>query len=254
MKIIGYIIVISILLNLLVQFGLILRYYYPLIVEYFKNEKISWNSNYDRVITGAFIVAFSFTFYFTNILLKTKPNNKNTITFNNITIILYILITITFTALVYLCYKKAIEERKKNIDEIDNPEENNDYTEAENTNDSIKSFNDQLNNNQLIYLYNEFKKNDFIISDFNQNDFCSKFLNEKIKLTKKVSSVNLYHIHNHLIENIKVDKNLDLKTFISYFITYKNGEFLYASVKNGSQIKYTEAVETIEVIFINIPK
>lgn len=248
------IIVLLISINLILQLGIILKYFTIFFCEFLNNKKSTFNANYDRLISFAFIVAFSFTFYFTNILLKTKPNNENNITFNNITIILYILVIITFTALVYFCYKKAIEERKKYIAKNDKTKENSDFTKTENVDDNIKSFNNDLNNNQLVYLHNEFKKNDFINSDFNKNDFCSKFLNEKIKLTKKVTSVNLYHIHNHLIENIKIDKSLDLKTFISFFITYKNGEFSYTSVKNGSQSKYTKAVETIEAIFTNIPK
>lgn len=118
---------------------------------------------------------------------------------------------------------------------------------------NIKSFNNLFNEEQLKYLYKEFKKNEFISSDYNENEFCKKFLCEKIKLTKKVSSKNLYHIHSKIIENFKVTKEFSLIDFISFFITYSNNDYNYDSVKNGSQNNYSKNVDTIDAIFLKIP-
>lgn len=106
MKIIGYIIVISILLNLLVQFGLILRYYYPVILQYFKNEKITWNSNYDRVIIGAFVGLF----YLALILSRKLLTASNELYLA----IPYMTILILLTISIYLIYRIGLKERAKN--------------------------------------------------------------------------------------------------------------------------------------------
>lgn len=233
MENLSYIIVILILINSLFQFGLIFRYYYPLVIEYFNNKKISWNSNYDRIILASFTVFFYLSLYFSQILL----NSSNEFYF----IILYLIILIFLTILIFLIQKIGVAERIKN----------NSILTTETT---IKSFKHLLNEYQLVYLFNEFKKNEYINADFMENNFSKKFLQEKIKLSKKVSAVVLYHVYNNLIENIKVDKELTLKNFVPFFLSYKGEAYNYNSVKNGSQSEYSKEIEIIERIFQQIPK
>lgn len=119
---------------------------------------------------------------------------------------------------------------------------------------NTRTFNHNFHKVQLIYLFNEFKRNEFINADFDKNDFCQKFLNGEIKLTKKITSVNLWHVHHNLIENIKLDSELELITFVEFFISFKNEKFKYGGVKNGSQSNYSKSIQTIQTIFKNIPK
>ncbi|MDI5899454.1 hypothetical protein [Flavobacterium yafengii] len=105
MKIISYIIVVSILINILVQLGLILRYYYPLIIQYFQNKKITWNSNYDRIIAASFLAFFCLSTYLGRILL-TSSNELYLA-------ILYMTILILLTISIYLLQRTGSAERTK---------------------------------------------------------------------------------------------------------------------------------------------
>lgn len=270
MKITSYIIVISILINSLIQFGLIFRYYSPLITEYLNNNKTSWNANYDRII----LVAITAFFYLNINLGRTLLHSPSELYLE----ILIMIILIFFTILIYLFQKIGFAKRKLNyinMVSIKEYEEQLNYIEPReylfflNTesletknehilkvieiepeditiaaNESAETINNSFNHNfhkdQLIYLFNEFKRNEFINADFDKNNFCENFLNGRIKLTKKVTSVNLWHVHHNLIENIKLDSELKLKTFVKFFISFKNQTFKYGGVKNGSQSTYSD--------------
>lgn len=225
------IIITSILINSLIQLSLILRYYKPLILEFFENKKISWNSNFDRMI----LVAFTTFFYFSFDISKTILGSLNDF---NIT---YLIMLLLYTIIIFLFQKIGVKQRNK-------------YNLISFKEQESKIYNNLLNELQLKYIFNEFKKHEYINADFNENNFLKNFLLEKIKLSKKVSAVVLYHIFTNLKGNIKSNKDFNLKNFVPFFLSYKNEPFNYDSVKNGSQTEYSKEIEKIERIFHQIPK
>tara|TARA_R110000868_G_C10972616_1_gene770564 strand:- start:35620 stop:36072 length:453 start_codon:yes stop_codon:yes gene_type:complete len=146
-----------------------------------------------------------------------------------------------FTIVIFLFQKIGVAERNK-------------YNSISYKEPESKTYNHLLNESQLKYLFNEFKKYEYIRFDFNENNFLNNFLQEKIKLSKKLSAVVLYHLYNNLKENINSDKDFNLKNFVPFFLSYKNEPFNYDSVKNGSQTEYSKEIENIERIFQQIPK
>ncbi len=224
---------ISILLNSLIQLIIIFRYYRPLLLEYFDNKKISWNSNFDRMILVSFILFFYLSLNVSKTLLGSLNDFNFTITYS---IVLFL-----FTIVIFLFQKIGVAERNK-------------YNSISYKEPESKTYNHLLNESQLKYLFNEFKKYEYIRFDFNENNFLNNFLQEKIKLSKKLSAVVLYHLYNNLKENINSDKDFNLKNFVPFFLSYKNEPFNYDSVKNGSQTEYSKEIENIERIFQQIPK
>ncbi|OCB78839.1 hypothetical protein LPBF_00190 [Flavobacterium crassostreae] len=114
MENISYIIVISILINLLIQAGLIFRYYYPLLIEYFNNKKITWNSNHDRIVTVAFMMCLLLSVYFSQILFQFSKGSYF--------ITLYLSVLVILTIFIFLIQKMGNTKRTKNILIIPNQE------------------------------------------------------------------------------------------------------------------------------------
>ncbi|UUW07869.1 hypothetical protein NLG42_17395 [Flavobacterium plurextorum] len=281
MKIIGYIIIVSILLNLLFQLLLILNYYYPVILQYFKNEKTSWNSNYDRVIAGAFLALFYLTFRLSNILLTSSNEVYTTIS--------YITIVIMLTISIYLIYRMGIKERAKSglsssikndtmdkfiqkkitianieLDETtilnkENLNPNDEEFVEKSKDDNISknqkktnviNYNSFFTFNQLSYLWTKLRIHEIVDDNYSEDDFCKNFINKEIMINMDAKS--LYYFHEEI--NKLIDEEIELKYFVPFFRNRKNKKFIYGSVRNGVSTPNHKLVEKFKSIFNNFPK
>lgn len=235
MEIISYIIVVSILINILVQLGLILTYYYPLIIQYFQNKKITWNSNYDRIIAASFLAFFCLSIYLGRILMTSS---------NELYLALLYMTTLFFlTISIYLIHRMGFAERAKNS--LISPKE-----------PTIKNFNRLLNENQLSYLYNELRKESIIDEDIEKDYFSTFFLAKPLRVY--LTAKDLYILHEYIINklDIKKRKEFQLNDFIIFFLTKTNLPYNQGSVRNEASKYLRDSSNAIKLktIFNNFPK
>ncbi|MDI6034778.1 hypothetical protein QLS91_17005 [Flavobacterium sp. LB2P84] len=232
MEIISYIIVVSILINILVQLGLILRYYYPLIIQYFQNKKITWNSNYDRIIAASFLAFFCLSIYLGRILLTSS--NELYLAISYITILFFLTISI------YLIHRMGFAERAKNS--LISPKK-----------PTIKNFNHLLNNSQLSYLYNELRKYSVIDEKIEKSNFYSDFLSKPMQIN--LTAFDLYYFHKLVQNNLNLNQRIPLNKFSDSFLTDDNIPYKYSSVKNGKdKERNSDNAKNLNTIFMSFPK
>lgn len=240
MKIIIYFIVTSILINLLIQLGLILRYYYPLIIQFFQNKKIAWNPNYDRVIAGAFIGLF----YLALLLSRTLHTLSNELYLA----ILYMTILILLTVSMYLIYRIGSKERAKNgvSSNIKN----------DSINKSIQDFENKYTVLELEKIFDKLVEYDFIevIKDnesiMDKNLFV-KTLSEGILPKEPIFKLHMDNIQTKDFQKLLKRKlaKLTMPKFLKIFII-KNETATPASIsssksKNLNGAKKKELIESI---------
>ena len=229
MKIISIIIVVLVLINFLVQLGFILRYYIPLINQYFQNKKITWNPNYDRIIAISFLSFFCLNIYLTQILLTTS--NKLLLT------ILYMTILIISTILIYFIERKGYLQRaksslsssiKSNPKVNENKDFENKYSKIE-----IENIFSRLIDNDYINIINE----DVNILDKN---LFVKTLSEGILPDIPLFKLNMNNIQTQVFFSLFTEKNnnLTLEKFLKIF--KNNNEKASAESINVSICKTTK--------------
>lgn len=240
MKIVSYVIIVSILLNLLLQLGLIFNYYYPIILQFFKNEKTSWNSNYDRVIAGAFLALFYVTVCLSNILLTTSNELYLTIS--------YMTIVIMLTLSIYLIYKLGFRERTKiGLSSC---------IKNDTINNSIQDFENKYTILELEKIFDKLVEYDFIevINDnesiIDKNLFV-KTLSEGILPKEPIFKLHMDNIQTKDFQKLLKSKllKLTMPKFLQIF-TIKNVTATPASIsssksKNLNGAKKKELIESI---------
>lgn len=205
----SYIILISILINSLVQVGIIFKYYFPLAIEFFKNKKISWNSNYDRIILAAFTVFFYLSFYFSQLLL----NSSDEYYF----IILYLIILTFMTVLIFLIHKIRVSERIKNssIPLIKNHIKKNILKDFESSYSKIELENifARLINNEYIDIINK-------DGDVLDKDLFVITLSEGTLPKVPIFKLNMNNIQYNNFHSLFTEKtnNLSVDKFLKIFI------------------------------------
>ncbi len=240
MKTIGYIIIISILINLLVQFGLILKYYYPLILQYFNNKKVDWNSNYDRIIAAFFLTFFCLSIYLGRISLGASSELYLVISF--ITILFFLTISI------YLIYRIGFSERVKNslISSIKNDPQNNCMQDFENKYSRTEL--EKIFDNLFEYDFIEVLKDNESIMDKN---LFVKTLSGGILPKEPIFKLHMDNIqtkHFHRLFKNKCSK-LTMSKFLKIFIikseTATPASISSSKSKNLNGPKKKELIESI---------
>jgi hypothetical protein len=206
MKIISYIIVISILFNLLVQFGIILKYFLPFLLCFLSNKKQPWNSNHDRLFSTFFLVFFGLSMFLSRSLLNTSQS-----------IYFAVLTSVTLigiTASIYLLYRKSIsigsdsknfsrnnEETKSNYDFVNN------YKKSE-----LEKIFENLIDENLISIIKE----DENILD--KDLFVEIISNEKLP-ESPIFKINMDNIQTQLFHSLFSEKTekLTLEKFLKIF-------------------------------------
>lgn len=242
MKTINYSIVVLILINILSQLGLILRYYYPLIIQYFQNEKITWNSNYDRIIAASFLSFFCLSNYFSNLLLM----SSNKFLFA----ILYMTILIFLTIAIFLIQKKGFTERDKKdlISSIQKDPHNNCKEDFENkyTLVNLEKIFDKLVEYDFLEVL---KENESIID---KNLFV-KTLSEGILPKEPIFKLHMDNIQTRQFHKIFKNKckKLTMPKFLKIFIP-KSETATPASISssNSKNLNGAKKKDLIELIFL----
>lgn len=238
MKITGYIVVILILLNLLVQFGIILKYFLPFLLCFLSNRKQTWNSNHDRLFSTFFLVFFGLSMFLSRSFLSTSQN-----------IYFAVLIFVTLigiTASIYLLYRKSISIKSDNK----NFNRNNKETK------SNYDFENNYKKSELEKIFENLIDGDFISILKEDENILDEDLFIKIICDGKLPEYPIFELHmnniqTHLFFTLfkeKIDK-LSLEKFLQIFENKNkaNAESIRASASNAK--KTGTPSQTIKAIF-----
>jgi hypothetical protein len=226
MKIIGYIVVISILLNLLVQFGIILKYFLPFLLCFLSNKKQTWNSNHDRLFSTFFLVFFGLSMFLSRSLLNTSQS----IYFAVLTFVTLIGIT----ASIYLLYRKSISIRSDSKNFSRNNEEiksNYDFVNNYKKSELEKIFENLIDENLISII-----KEDENILD--KDLFVEIISNEKLP-ESPIFKIYMNNVQTHLFFTLFKEKTnkLSLEKFLQIFENKNkaNAESIRASASNAKK-------------------
>ena len=242
MEFIVYFIVTTILTNLLIQLGLIFKYYYPLIIQYFQNKKIIWNPNYDRIIATSFIAFFCLSAYLSRLLLTSSKELYLAI--------LYMTILILLTILIYLLQRIGSAERTKSclFSSI----------KSEPLNNCIKDFENKYTLPKLEKIFDKLVEYDFIEvlknneSMIDKNLFV-KTLSEGILPKEPIFKLHMDNIQTKEFQKLFKEKSpkLTMSKFLKIFII-KSETATPASISSSKSknLNGAKKKELIELIFL----
>lgn len=242
MEFIVYFIVTTILTNLLIQLGLIFKYYYPLIIQYFQNKKIIWNPNYDRIIAASFIAFLCLSTYLSRLLLTSSQELYLAI--------LYMTILILLTILIYLLQRTGSEERTKSclFSSI----------KSEPLNNCIKDFENKYTLPKLEKIFDKLVEYDFIEvlknneSMIDKNLFV-KTLSEGILPKEPIFKLHMDNIQTKEFQKLFKEKSpkLTMSKFLKIFII-KSETATPASISSSKSknLNGAKKKELIELIFL----
>lgn len=240
MKIISYIIIVSILINLLVQLGLILIYYYPLMLDYFKNKKTTWNSDNDRIIAFGFLVFFGLSIILARLLLTST--NELYLTIFCMTVLLFS--TIMIYQIPRMAYAK--ETKSNLIFSVKSDPQNN----------TIQDFQNKYPLTELEKIFDKLVEYDFIeVLKGNENiidkNLFVKTLSEGILPKEPIFKLHMDNIQTkdfHKLFKNKCSK-LTMPKFLKIFIikseTATPASISSSKSKNLNGAKKKELIESI---------
>lgn len=233
-----YIILAIILINILIQFGIIIKYLTPFCEDLLLNKRKRWNPNHDLLFTAGFIVLFITTIFFSKFLLGTPQN---------IYIIFFIiLIQILITGMMFLFYKKMDVIKKSAENKIISSEKsdtNYDFKIAQSKIELEKIF-DKLSDNNFIEMLNS--SNELLDKDLFVQTLNNGIVPDKILFKLNMDNIQTKYFYDQLTGNshkltrvkfMKIFKNNNPKATPSSLSSSKS--------KSKNTPKQIELLETI---------
>jgi len=143
-----------------------------------------------------------------------------------------------------LLNKEIMNEKLDYLTKITS-QENIKKTQINKVSKDLPNYNSLFNENQLIYLFLEFKKHGIIDDDYLKKDFMNKFLSEQIMINMEGTS--LYYLHRE-ISKVLI-KKITLKHFVTFFKNNKGNNFDFDSVRQAVNNKNHKLVLEFKEIF-----